>query len=390
MFTILAVDDEPGNLTLLRRCLEPMDQVAIVTAEDGPAALHAMAVTETPAVVIADMHMPGMDGTTLLARVRELSPDTIRVLLTGHANVASAIDAVNVGQIFRFLTKPCHPDVLRAAVAAAIEQHKLITAERVLLEHTLQGTVKTLVDVLSLTNSVSFGRAMRIRRHVTDLAERLGRAERWQLEMAAMLSQLGYVTLPAEVAGKVYNGGTLSREEAEVVDRLPAITEQLLANIPRLEIVRAILAHYQKSPRVLALLTIGNGVGDQDRHLVIQGAQLLRLAADFDILEARGMSAAIASNTLRGRTGNYAREMLDALGALRAGAAGHELRELLLKDVEVGMVLADDLTTATGSLLVVRGYELTPSFVQRCHSYPPGWLKEPISVLVPIAPSGAS
>src|SRR5207237_77668 len=81
---------------------------------------------------------------------------------------------------------------------AALEQHHLITAERVLLEQTLHGCVKMLVDVLSLTNPIAFGRANRIKRLVADIAERLQLQERWQLEVAAMLSQLGAITLPAE------------------------------------------------------------------------------------------------------------------------------------------------------------------------------------------------
>jgi response regulator RpfG family c-di-GMP phosphodiesterase len=142
------------------------------------------------AVIMSDMRMPGMDGATFLARARQVAPDAVRMLLTGQADVDAAAAAINEGQIFRFLTKPCPPPMLLAAFASAVEQHELITAERVLLEQTLHGSIKTLTDVLALVSPTSFGRATRIKQLVSDLAERLAIRERWQVEVAAMYRSL--------------------------------------------------------------------------------------------------------------------------------------------------------------------------------------------------------
>ena len=84
--------------------------------------------------------------------LRQAAPDTTRMLLTGDADLQSAISAVNEGQIFRFMTKPCAPYQLRLAFEAAVAQHRLVTAERVLLEQTVHGAVKTLTDILSFLN----------------------------------------------------------------------------------------------------------------------------------------------------------------------------------------------------------------------------------------------
>src|SRR5262249_32533343 len=159
-------------------------------ATSGPRALELLGRERATAVIVSDMRMPGMDGTVFLNLARQMAPEAVRILLTGHADVDSSIAAVNLGQIFRFLTKPCSPIALLMAVQAAAEQHRLITAERVLLEQTLRGSIKTLTDVLALTSPLAFGRATRIRRYTSVLAAAVGLCDCWQLDVAALLSQL--------------------------------------------------------------------------------------------------------------------------------------------------------------------------------------------------------
>ena len=136
----------------------------MITAPDGAAGLAALQHHLATAVVISDMRMPGMDGASFLHRTRQVAPDTVRLLLTGDTNLDSAIAAVNHGQIFRFLTKPCPPQVLIPTLVSAAKQYDLITGEKVLLEQTLHGCIKTLTDVLSLANPAAFGRATRANR----------------------------------------------------------------------------------------------------------------------------------------------------------------------------------------------------------------------------------
>ena len=242
---VLCVDDEvmvlDGLRAILRRTCE------VLTASSGAEGLAIIEATPDLAAVISDMRMPGMDGAAFLHRVAVTTPDTVRVLLTGQTDIESAIAAVNQGQIFRFLTKPCAPDVLVATVKAAVEQHRLITSERVLLEQTLHGSIKALVEVLSLTSPMAFGRASRVKEQVSTLAARVGLKERWPTEVAALLSQLGAVTLPPDTVERLYDGRPLRAQDVEMVKRLPAVTEQLLAHIPRLEPVRAILSSYSRN-----------------------------------------------------------------------------------------------------------------------------------------------
>jgi CheY-like chemotaxis protein len=359
---ILCVDDEPQVLDGLVLHLRSEFQVVTATSgADGIAELEK----GTFAVIISDMRMPRMDGAAFLRRAREIAPDTTRILLTGQTDLQSAISVVNDGQIFRFLSKPCQPDRLAAMVRAGAEQHRLVTAERELLESTLRGSILALTDLLALAHPVAFGRAGRIKQHVTEICDALGVTERWHLEVAAMLSQLGCVILPSLTAEKLYFQQPMTAEEAEQVRKLPDMVQQLLGHIPRLEPVLGLLSE-RPAPTV-----------DRRAH------QILRVAVAYDLLEGRGSTPQEAVDTLRGR-GGYDASILDALAECkRTATAAQDIREVPFAAVRVGMIFADDVRTGTGTLMVARGYEVTESFVARAATFGPGHVREPVRVIVP-------
>jgi len=147
---ILLVDDDKGILDGYRRSLSrefPME-----TALGGQQALQMVAESGPYAVVVSDMRMPGMDGIQLLSKIKALSPDTIRVMLTGNADTDTAVNAINEGSIFRFLNKPCSKEVMAKTLTAALVQYRLVNAEKQLLEQTLSGSMQVLTEVLSLVN----------------------------------------------------------------------------------------------------------------------------------------------------------------------------------------------------------------------------------------------
>lgn len=374
---VVCVDDEPQVLSGLSLHLRRRYEVE--TATSGAAALELLARQPQAAVVISDMRMPGMNGAEFLAKASSEFPNTTRILLTGHAEVESAIAAVNKGSVFRFLVKPCPPPDLLSAVEAAAELHRVTVAEQTLLEQTLHGSIKMLTEVMSMTNPVSFGRAQRIKQHVSWLADKLEQAERWQVEVAAMLSQLSTFTLPPETLEKVYYGAELSLDEQAMLERAPDITEQLLGHIPRLEAVRQILTSYGKpytKPE-------DGSEPSPEQELVRRGTQMLRVAADFETLEAQGQSSALALETLKGRADQYEPQVLTAfLAMLSQRKDGDKVRDISVGALRSGMVLAADVKMATGTLFVARGYEITSAFLERMRNFRPGSVREPIKVLI--------
>jgi response regulator RpfG family c-di-GMP phosphodiesterase len=373
---ILCVDDEPKVLEGLVLNLRRYYRVS--TAINGQKGLAIIDGDDPPGVVVSDMRMPEMDGAAFLSQVKQRSPDTVRLLLTGQADLDSAIAAVNHGQVFRFLTKPCSPQIFLSAIQAAADQHRLITAERELLEKTLRGSIKALTEILSLTNPLAFGRAMRLKQHAAELVAGLGVPFSWQLEVAAMLSQIGCVTLPAATTEKLYYGRPLNSDEIELTQRLPALSLQLLESIPRLEAVRAILQAQNH-----------NFDGSGSPHNAVQGesiplgARVLKLVIDYDTLEAAGTDPAVAIGSLQSRKGRYDPKLLEALARARTKAASQALSELGLGAVRPGMYLTHDVMSTTGLLLVARGHEVTPGLLYRLRNLAPGSLREPLVVFVP-------
>ncbi len=373
---ILCVDDERGVLDGL--ALNLRRRYDVLTALSGNEGLEILGRDGNIAVVMSDMRMPGMDGATFLSRARQVLPNAVRILLTGQADMNSAIAAINEGQIFRFLTKPCPAPTVLATIDAAAEQNRLVTAEKVLLEQTLHGSIKALTDILALTNPVSFGRATRIKQLVGEMAAKLELRETWQLEVAAMLSQLGYVALPSETVEKLYYGRPLTDAEQKMVARAPAVTEQLVRNIPRLEMVAEILEAVTR-PRKRG----EPASTDPRRQQVDLASHLLRVALDFDSLDTQGNSASTALGTLRARQDTYDPRALDALAEIRGNkGTKDDVREISLSVLCVGMVFVDDVKTQGGMLMVARGFEVTAGFLERARNFQPGTVKEPLRVVL--------
>jgi response regulator RpfG family c-di-GMP phosphodiesterase len=373
---VLCVDDEPSVLDGLVRTLRRHFRVEV--AHDPLAAIEMVSGSGPFPVVVSDMRMPGMDGAAFLAKVRELSPDTVRILLTGYADVDSAIAAINAGQIFRFLTKPCAPKDLITCLTLAVEQYRLVTSERVLLEQTLQGSIQALCEILALAHPAAFGRATRARNHVRELLDHFGISERWLVEVAAMLSQIGCVTLPPHTAEKLYHGEQLTPSELEMTARLPELTESLLAHIPRLEPVRAILRsslqHHSELP----------APADEAESTIQWGSRALKIVLDFDALECKDGNSALALRIMRGRSGSYDPRILDAFAQLRGCKDESRVIEIPASDVQLGMVLVDDVKSSRGMLLVARGQGVTPTLLERIRNFSSAvGLKEPIRVMVP-------
>jgi len=300
--------------------------------------------------------------------------------LTGEPSRDAAAAAINEGQIFRFLTKPCAPEEVRAAVEAGVLHHKMLMAEKRLMQETLLGCINALIDVLSMTNPVAFGRTNRVKRMAMDLSAALGAHGFWQLEAAAMLSQIGYISLPAELVEKLYYGQKLSPEETAVSAGAPKVARTLLARIPRIEAVVQILADSQDPPGESAAVGI-----------IKQGADILRLVLAYDALIVAGNSVNIAIQTLRDLPLPHDEKLLDTFAQIMgASAEKQELRESLVAALMPGMIILDDLRTAVGTLLVPKGFEVTETFLERTRNFDATLLQSKVRVMTANVTPGKS
>ncbi|MCG3127768.1 MAG: hypothetical protein CHACPFDD_02640 [Phycisphaerae bacterium] len=361
---ILCVDDESKVLEGIGRHLRRRFDLDATTRYDE--ALEWIRQGRSYAVVLTDMHMPGMDGVTFLSHVRTASPNTVRMMLTGCAELSVAMEAVNNGNVFRFLTKPCPPERLVAALDDGLRQFELIESERVLLEQTLRGAVKVLCELMSLACPTAFGCATRIAKLVLALAAELKLANVWQIELAALLSQIGCIAVPPAILERAYGGESLSESECRALGRAPELGARLLSHIPRLEPVARIVARQ----------------ADVAAEAPVE-SRVLRLTLEVDRLRSRGLSDRDVVAQLRASPEPHDAALLAALESVLNVEERYEPRLLPISELANHMLLAQDVRMNDGTLLLAKGLEVTLGMRERLANFAEsGRVSGPVHVLV--------
>jgi response regulator RpfG family c-di-GMP phosphodiesterase len=375
---ILYVDDDSNILAACRRSLGR--KLKITTAGSGKQGLSLIRSEGPFAAILSDMRMPEMDGIEFICAARVLAPDTVCMMLTGNSDQETAMNAVNQGQIFRFLTKPCPQETLEAALNAALAQYRLVTAERELLQGTLMGSVRALTEVLSLVHPKVFARSSRIRAVVRAIVEEMDLRGGWQYQIAAMLAQIGCIVLPTEAIDKAFAGTKLSSDESAMFATHPEHGCKLLGHIPRLE----------KCARM-----IGNQTRRFDAPLETPedeasalGAQILHVAIDYDARLSSGLGRRIALDRMREDKGEYSPAVLAALERVSIEGVDEEIKgvtqQLSVWQLAPGMIALADIYTTTGMLLMPKGGEIRRALIQRLRNFASGiGIQEPVTVLVP-------
>jgi response regulator RpfG family c-di-GMP phosphodiesterase len=278
--TVLCVDDEPGILSALKRALRAPD-IAVLTATSGAQALQIMA--ELPVdLIISDMRMPGMDGAQVLERACLEWPDTVRVLLTGHADTAATILAVNRGRIFRYLQKPWDDDELVESVHEGLALRRRLQAEARLLsmgaaqeqqlrqltedlrqlqkQHAADRrssdaarqrrylqSVKVLTNLLEVRSSALFRHGRRVAALARDIAKEMALPSEATLDVfvAGLLHDLGLIGLSDELLARLDGGGT-SAEDALYRDHSLLSARALAPMEDMLPVARVVEAHHER------------------------------------------------------------------------------------------------------------------------------------------------
>jgi len=230
---ILLVDDEEEIIKALRRRLR--HRFELDSALSGAEGLKAILERGPFAVVVSDYRMPEMDGVEFLGRVREVAPDTVLMMLTGQLDLDVAVRAINEGRVFRFMTKPCPPEVLARAMEEGIKYHQLILAERELQglrkwRKSMERMILAFAKMVEARDPYTAGHQRRVANLSCLLAERLGlsagRVE--AIRMAATVHDIGKIYVPAEFLNKP---GRLSDLEFGVIKLHPQVGYDILKSI---------------------------------------------------------------------------------------------------------------------------------------------------------------
>ncbi len=380
-YKILFVDDDQNILSSFKRQFHGTYTTLI--AENGASGLNIIEQEDPVAVVVSDYRMPEMNGVEFLSKVREISPNTVRFMLTGQADMEAVIKVINEGRIFRLLTKPCLPDLMKKNIEDGIEQYGLIVSEKQLLEKTLGGAIKVLTDILSLVSPQAFSRASRVRRFVQEFVDKMNLKNPWQLEVAAMLSQIGCVTVPDFIISKVYNNKELLPNEFPMFQNHPRIGSEMITNIPRLKTVAKIIEYQEK-------LYNGSGVPKDDisGEDIPLGSRILKLTLDFDSLMQSGSKRENIMEIInqRMKLGWYDERLVKVLEMPVVKRKKFVSTEVTLNKLAENMILADDLYNKRCTLLLgSKGQEVTKSFIYRLiNIHKNDGIQMPIKVVYPL------
>lgn len=358
---ILFVDDDPLILDGFARIVYREFDASV--AEGPEVGLEKVKKQGPFAAVVSDMRMPVMDGAEFLAQVRTLAPDTIRVMLTGYTDMEAAMRAVNEGRIFRFLNKPVTANELTLTLRACVTQYDLLRREKDLLENTLAGVVRVLSEVLNLANPVAFNKGARICQYVRHMTKHLALPDPWQYEIAAMLSELGCLTLTPDLLEAIHAGDALSPENEKRFLQHPKVAHYLLSSIPRLELVAQMILQ-QNDPPIDAsqsLTPASEAVG--------RGANMLKVSLAFDRMLSSGSTPHDALAALRKNPAQYDIKMIEALADFKLNQAPTEVRTIDVHDLRSGMILNEDLRSTAAALLASKGSKISPTLIKTLRNF---------------------
>ncbi|MEM9133828.1 MAG: response regulator [Actinomycetota bacterium] len=369
---VLFVDDEPELLEAIK--LNFRKRFNITTADSGAKALAFLGFAEDgPApvdAVVSDMRMPKMSGAVFLKTVRERHPEMPLILLSGQSDLSDAIAVINDAQVFRFLTKPCPNEVLASSLDEAIELARLKQVEAELLEKTLNGAVSMLTEVTGLISTEGYSRSVRIGELIKAISTGLRRRVAWDLQLAAMLSQVGYVVLPE---------GDLE-ENPDLNETRVAMGRDLLVNIPRLETVAHLVGTQLEPTGHPPELPIEAWTDDDLNR------EILRTAVAYDAMMSDGVERLTSIRRLTALDSPPPTFITDALSNYEPDRRDLVEIQIGVKDLVAGMELTSDVVMSTGSKLASPGTPLTSALIQRIRAFSKtSGIEEPISVRVSAA-----
>lgn len=369
---LLLVDDDYNVAKAFERSLS--DQFEIAIAHSGQVGLEKLRKGRGFDVIISDLKMPEMNGIEFLKIAHELAPDSIGILLTGFADVASAISAVNDDAVSQFLTKPVSTERLSFVIEKAVEKSAANGAEKRLHDGSVAGAIRIFIEMIAAIDMEASQRTERVQVLIADLAERMNVGDQASLANAAALMHLGATVVSPVTRAKLMSRAEMSELEIKEYQDIPSKSAELLKNIPRLSTVSNIiqemmdfLRHGKTSSREAQILALANAYID----VCIETGRGGRAVFDAALRKLPKLDPEI-------RIG-FKRQVLYNEGRRRMEPSDDTRDSFEVSTVQPGYVLLDDVVASDGRVVVEGGTVLTDSHLERIKNYAEFLgIKEPI------------
>jgi putative nucleotidyltransferase with HDIG domain len=245
-YNILVVDDEENNLQLLMRTLRKKYNVFI--AQSGMIAMDILRNNKID-LIISDQRMPEMEGVEFLKQSIDISPESVRILITGYADATAIMEAINSVKIHRYIKKPLIPEDLINIVDASLELYQLNKDNQQLtidLKDLFSGTITAITEALDAKDPFTFGRSKRVTYYSLKTGRNLGLTDNLlsELELSGLLHDIGMIGVPETILGKPEN---LEKNEFEIIKRHVQIGVKILEDIKQLDpVVHIVRTHHER------------------------------------------------------------------------------------------------------------------------------------------------
>ncbi len=355
---VFAVDDNEDNLTIIAH-LFAENNITMFPFTSGHDVLEATQLVR-PSLILLDVVMPSMDGYEVCRRLKDNgNMDHIPIIfLTSRTEPIDIIRGFHSGGA-DYIVKPFRKEELLSRVKTHLALHDseeslkdALNAKGQLLDETLKGSIRMLIDILAMTNPETFAQTIRARNLAKKMAVRLGLENAWEIEIGVLLSQLGCAVIPSDIVQKKQAGNKLTSQENCIFNSHPKVAARFISSIPRLEQVAE---------------SIQNQFGDYhsktDPDII---SDFIRIVFDYDNRIQAGSTQQQALEEMEKKVGQFNPLLLGALEAeVRRLLDGFVIRTVAFDELKSGMVLADDLHNSSNVILVRRNSELSDVLLEK-------------------------
>lgn len=406
---ILFVDDEVNALSSFKRLFFVDNDIDVYTAKNGPEALKILNYNEID-LVVSDMRMPQLNGNDFLQYLKDKYPNILRIMLTAYADVSTTVDAINKSEVFRFLTKPWNDEELKETILGALEytdlkrrneelskviwgKNRELNALNKSLEQNVRQRTEQLEQAnnhLKLMNEVlkqNFDEVIHLLSGAISLIHRdlAAHSNRVAQLCRALCDELGLDedhTKMVSQAAFLHDIGLLGASdhifavELEQLDETsksfylyhPVIGEKLVGSVKALKrISKLIRSHHEEY----------NGTGFPDKlrgaHIPL-GSQIIKIVSDYDnFLFKNGFSSEESLNRIKSRSyKSYDTDLINSFIKTISETNVHQhypVRRIMVKDLQAGMYLLDEVTLENGVLLIPKGVTIDESIKAKLDTF---------------------